>query len=80
MLGNIIKKYREEMGYTQNQLAQMLEMSRTGFASWEQNLSEPNSSDIKKLCVIFDVSADELLEIDTEEKRKEILKSLRAER
>lgn len=68
------------MGYTQNQLAQMLEMSRTGFASWEQNLSEPNSSDIKKLCVIFDVSADELLEIDTEEKRKEILKSLRAER
>ena len=54
-------------------MATLLNMSRTGYASWEQGLAEPNSSDLKKLCVIFDVTADELLEIETPEERRKVI-------
>lgn len=61
---NRIKEMREEKGYTQKQLAQMLNKSVTGLASWEQGLSEPNVNDIRTLCKIFEVSADYLLGLD----------------
>ena len=41
-----------------------LRVSRTGYASWEQGLAEPNAEDLRKLCVFYDITADELLEID----------------
>lgn len=72
MLKENLKKLRKEHFLTQNQIAQKLNMSRTGYASWEQGLAEPNLADIKKLCVIFDITADELLEIETEKQRKSI--------
>jgi len=56
-----LKELRNEKGFTQKKLAKMINKSETGYASWEQGLSEPGISDIKKLCEIFDVSADELL-------------------
>lgn len=59
-----LKELRKAKGLTQFQIAKMLNISKTGYASWEQGLAEPNIQFIKKLCVIFDVSADELLDID----------------
>ena len=56
-----IKELRKEQGLTQKQLAKMINKSETGLASWEQGLSEPSISDIRKLCKIFNVSADYLL-------------------
>ena len=56
-----LKELRKEQGLTQKQLAKMLNKSETGLASWEQGLSEPSISDIRKLCKIFGVSADYLL-------------------
>ncbi|MEG1751839.1 MAG: helix-turn-helix transcriptional regulator [Clostridia bacterium] len=73
MINKIIVKLRKEYNLTQKEIANKLSMSRTGYASWEQGLSEPNTSDIKKLCVIFNISADELLEIETAEERKKIV-------
>ncbi|MEG2540214.1 MAG: helix-turn-helix transcriptional regulator [Clostridia bacterium] len=73
MINKIIIKLRKECSLTQKEIANKLSMSRTGYASWEQGLSEPNTSDIKKLCIIFNVTADELLEIETAEERKKII-------
>ena len=43
----------------------MLNKSETGFASWEQGLSEPSVTDLRMLCVILGVSADYLLGLDS---------------
>jgi transcriptional regulator with XRE-family HTH domain len=61
-----IKELRKENGLTQKQLAKILNISETGFASWEQGLSEPNTDNIINLCQIFNVSADYLLGIENE--------------
>lgn len=59
-----IKELRKEKGLTQKQLAALLNKSETGYASWEQGLSEPSVNDIRLLCKIFDVSADYLLGLE----------------
>lgn len=59
-----IKELRKEKGLTQKQLANLLNKSETGLASWEQGLSEPNVNDIRNLCKIFEVSADYLLGLE----------------
>ena len=58
---NRIKELRKEKGLTQKQLAELVNKSETGLASWEQGLSEPSINDIRALCKIFGVSADYLL-------------------
>ena len=73
MLKDQIKELRKIKGLSQTQMATLLNMSRTGYASWEQGLAEPSSSDLRKLCVIFDVTADELLEIETPEERRKVI-------
>ena len=73
-IGKKIKELRKEAKFTQKQLANMLNKSETGFASWEQGLSEPSVNDIRLLCSIFGVSADYLLGLEDETGTK--LKSL----
>lgn len=65
-IGKKIKELRKEVGMTQKQLAKLLNKSETGFASWEQGLSEPSVNDLRLLCKIFNVSADELLGLEDE--------------
>ena len=65
-IGKKIKELRKEAGLTQKQLAKMLNKSETGFASWEQGLSEPSVNDLRLLCVILEVSADYLLGLEDE--------------
>ena len=59
-----LKEIRRESGYTQKKVAELVNKSETGYASWEQGLAEPSVCDLRKLCSIFDVSADYLLGID----------------
>ena len=63
---NKIKELRKEKGLTQKQLAELVNKSETGLASWEQGLSEPSVNDIRTLCKIFGVSADYLLGLKDE--------------
>lgn len=60
-IGIKIKELRKEVGLTQKQVAKLLNKSETGYASWEQGLSEPCVNDLRSLCKIFKVSADYLL-------------------
>jgi transcriptional regulator with XRE-family HTH domain len=69
-IGQKIKELRKENNLTQKQLAKILGISETGFASWEQGLSEPNTESIAQLCRIFNVSADYLLNLENEDGTK----------
>jgi len=60
----IIIGLRKEKKFTQKQVAELLQMSETGYASWEQGLAEPSLLAVKRLCIIYDVSADYLLGLE----------------
>lgn len=65
MIGNQIKYYRELYKYTQTELAQKLGISFQALSNYENNRREPNIALIKKICNIFEISTDELLEYNT---------------
>lgn len=82
-IGNNIRKYREQNGLTQIQLAEMLGLKNSRISNWEQGANNPPADIIAKLCVALNVSASELLgvkltadELNIEERR--IVKSYRA--
>ncbi|MFR1554136.1 MAG: helix-turn-helix domain-containing protein [Coriobacteriales bacterium] len=62
----ILKSVRKERGMTQKDVYERLNISPNGYASWEQGRTEPDIKSIKKLCKIFDVSADYLLGLEDE--------------
>ena len=51
---------------TQKDVYLKLQVSPNCYASWEQGRTEPDIERIKKLCEIFDVSADYLLGLEDE--------------
>lgn len=63
---DILKSIRKERGMTQKDVYELLKISPNGYASWEQGRTEPDIKSIKKLCKIFDVSADYLLGLEDE--------------
>ena len=71
-IGKKIKILRITKDLSQIQLASMLGVKSYTISDIERGRSEPDIDTIKKLCVIFDVTSDELLEIDTNERRKQI--------
>lgn len=66
-----LKKFREINNFTQKDIAKILNMSITGYASLEQGKAEPSIYIIKSLCIYYNITADELLEIETEKQRQE---------
>ena len=59
--GKILKELRDEKDISQSTLASMLFVSQDTVSLWERNKSLPDFNSVKKLAVIFDVSADILL-------------------
>jgi len=56
-----LKNLREEKGLSQADVATILGITRAAYAHYEQNIREPSIEIIKKLCQVYNVSADELL-------------------
>ena len=56
-----LKSIRRECGLTQKQVAISLGVVESCYANWEQGRTEPNIDMLRKLCVIFEISVDELL-------------------
>lgn len=73
-IGEKIKSLRIEAGLLQKDLAKMLNIARETMTGYEVGRSEPDVQTIRKICVFLNVSADELLEIDTKEQKEAILK------
>ncbi len=56
-----LKETRKACGLTQKQVAQMLNVVESCYANWEQGRTEPNIDTLRKLCEIFKVTIDELI-------------------
>ncbi|MGN0539039.1 MAG: helix-turn-helix domain-containing protein [Candidatus Fimenecus sp.] len=65
-LGDKISKQRKENNYTQEQLADILGVSRQSISKWESNITYPETDKLVRMSELFDCSLDYLLK-DTEE-------------
>ena len=61
-IGDKILKYRKLKGYSQEDIANSLNVSRQTVSKWETNQSTPDFNKIIPLCKLFEISADELLD------------------
>lgn len=67
MLGDKIKLYRENKKMTQNEIANILDVSPATVSKYESGALEPNIESLKRLAELFEISIDELLK-DEEDK------------
>ena len=56
-----LKHARKVCTLTQKQMAVKLGVVESCYANWEQGRTEPNVEMLRKLCEIFDISLDELI-------------------
>lgn len=61
ILGDRIKKEREELGLTREDLAKKIGVSYSAIAMYEQGNREPNNELTLKMCELFDCSMDYLM-------------------
>jgi len=63
-LGEKLKQARKEAGYSQEQLAEKLAVSRSAIAKWEADKGMPDVANLKNLAQLLNVSVDYLLAED----------------
>ena len=56
-----LRLYRTECGYSQQQIADRLQLHRASYSYYELGRTEPSTENIKKLARIFNISTDTLL-------------------
>ena len=59
-----IKKYRENMGLTKKELAEMVGTAPSTVSGWESADYAPGADTLVKLCDIFNITLDEIFGID----------------
>lgn len=62
--GEKLQKLRKKKGITQEQLAQELHITRQAVSKWESDSAQPDLENIVRICAFFEISADELLDIN----------------
>lgn len=67
--GEKLSKLRKDAGYTQEQLAEMLDVSRQSVSKWESDIAYPETDKLVKIGRLFDCSMDYLLNEDITEKQ-----------
>ena len=67
-LGEKIAIQRKELNYTQEQLADILAVSRQSISKWESNIAYPETDKLIVLGKLFNCSMDYLLKDDITEK------------
>jgi len=67
-LASNLRFLRKQKAITQNDLADQLDVQRTMISAYEDARSEPKLTTLQKLCEIFEVGLEELMEYDIENK------------
>ena len=62
-IGNRIRKYREEFGLSQTQLAEQIGVSNRRVSNWEQGINRPDADMLAEICMALNVSPSLLLGI-----------------
>ena len=61
MLGNNIKILRKQKGYSQETLAEQLNVVRQTISKWEKGYSVPDAEMLERIANLFEVSVSEIL-------------------
>lgn len=67
-----LKELRTANGFSQEKLAELLDVSRQTISSWENEKSYPDVHNLIMLCDIYSVSLDDLMKGDIEIMKKEV--------
>lgn len=67
-----LKELRTVSGFSQEKLAELLDVSRQTISSWENERSYPDVHNLIMLCDIYSVSLDDLMKGDIETMKKEV--------
>ena len=62
-----LQMLRAQNGYSQEMLAEQLNVSRQAVSKWEMGTSDPSTSNLLALAKLYGVSAEELLRCTEEE-------------
>ena len=60
-LADKIMTLRRQQGWSQETLAEKLDVTRQSVSKWEQGISDPSTSNLFALAKLFGVSVEELL-------------------
>ena len=60
-IGKFIAKKRQDNSYTQESLAEKLNISNQSISKWEQGICLPDANNMARLCKSFNISYNELL-------------------
>ena len=82
-IGSRIRKFREERGMSQKQLADILKVSNSRVSNWEQGINRPDADILADVCRTLKVSPSELLDVhlsedDFTDREKKIIKAYRS--
>ena len=69
-LGEKIKEQRKKLGYTQEALAERMDVSRQAVAKWEKNLSAPTAEKLITLSNLFGTSLDDMTSLKAKTARR----------
>src|SRR5699024_2105533 len=76
MLGDNIKKYRRERGYTQEELSAELHVVRQTISKWENNVSVPDAEALIRISRALEVPVSVLLDLTPEEETVDLTDEL----
>lgn len=69
---DVLRHLRRKNNMTQEELAEVLDMSPQAVSRWETGTAFPDSTVIKKLAYLFDVTTDYLLEVDPDRVKRDV--------
>lgn len=72
MYGERLKKARKERKLSQEEVGELLNISRSNISKYENEELEPNIQTLKELCKIYNVSADYIIGIEEQYQVNEI--------
>ncbi len=67
MFGENLKKARKKAKLSQEKVAEIINTSRSNISKYENETLEPNIDTLKRLCELYEVSADHVIGITLKE-------------